>query len=271
MFKCQSCNGAFVYPLPSDDYLRNYYDTFHASLEDGGGYEIMEGRMAADFHSKIRIVKSCFPLRLPHLLDVGCGKGYFVKACIDAGIPAEGIDLSETAIEWATQSLGVPAVCGSIEEHIDAVGLFDAVTCWATIEHVTQPVETLKAIRKVLKPGGRLFLDTGIGHDYLDRMLPGFVQWYDPPQHLHVFSKQSVGIALSHAGFTLQSIDSCFERTLLRRVIRIVRGLFLASGMRLVAEMGFMSKSGPFHFTRFPVGNLMSVVAINTADTAESK
>jgi acetyltransferase-like isoleucine patch superfamily enzyme len=32
------------------------------------------------------------------LLDVDCGRGFFIKACVTSGIDAEGVDLSETAV-----------------------------------------------------------------------------------------------------------------------------------------------------------------------------
>jgi len=39
----------------------------------------------------------------------------------------------------------------------------------ATIEHLPDPIGMLRNIRDVLKPGGRIFVDTGIGADWLDR------------------------------------------------------------------------------------------------------
>ena len=46
---------------------------------------------------------------------------------------------------------------------IKTLGTFDVVTFWATIEHLPDPGAMLRHIFDILKPGGRLFLDTGIG------------------------------------------------------------------------------------------------------------
>ncbi|MGR3304141.1 MAG: class I SAM-dependent methyltransferase [Candidatus Scalindua sp.] len=179
---------------------------------EGGGYELVESRIQADLSAKIRRLCSFLPDTKVRILDVGCGKGFFVKACLDTGIQTMGIDLSDTAVAFAKNTLGVDAKCGRIEDLVGNIGLYDAVTFWTTIEHVRNPLRTLSSIRKVLKPGGLLFLDTGIGHDWLDRLLPGFVQWYDPPQHLFVFSLDSISILLPKAGFQFENIDPCFER-----------------------------------------------------------
>lgn len=261
MYRCVSCRTAFVSPVPTADALARFYDRYHLSDDAGGVYDAAEGRMQADFPAKVdRILKASggSPGRL---LDVGCGKGYFIKACTDRGINAEGIDLSETGVAHAVDQLRVKAIAGDLASRKQELGMFDSVAFWATIEHLPDPVAMLRDIRDVLKPGGRLFVDTGIGDDWLDRMLPGVAQWYDPPQHLFVFSLAGLKHALAAAGFDVDQVDTCFERSRFRKAIRMTRGTALATGMRLVAEMGRMRPQS-FQVTRFPLGNLMSAVAI---------
>ena len=262
MFQCNRCFLAFVDPMPSKQYLDDFYSRFHMELCEGGGYELIEDRMNADFLAKIAKVRLALPDKDSRLLDVGCGKGFFVKACLDSGIQASEIDLSDTAIEFAKTELGLDAIQGKIEDLYESIGTYDAVTLWATIEHLRDPVETLSAIKKVLKPGGLLFLDTGIGNDWLDILLPGCVQWYDPPQHLFVFSEESISILLSKVGFTVEDVDTCFERSKMRRYARMLRGILCATGLRVVAELTRTKHRGaPFQFTRFSLGNLISIVA----------
>lgn len=261
MFRCRECFLAFVYPTPLEAYLADFYSRFHMVLEQGGGYELLEDRMSADFPTKVETIQKNLASKTAKILDVGCGKGYFVKACVDQGINAEGIDLSDTAINYAKNILGVNARCGRIEDTENQIGAYDGITFWATIEHLPDPLKTLRAINTALKPGGLLFLDTGIGHDWLDRLLPGVNQWYDPPQHLFVFSEEAIRIALTRTGFEVEKVDTCFERTPVRRVARIVRGASAALGLRIITELTRTGGGGPFRFTRFPLGNLISVVA----------
>ena len=261
MFRCDSCSLSFVHPIPTDEFLCNFYSQYHNGLSVGGEYELVEDRMQADFNSKIAILKMSLTSESDKILDVGCGKGFFAKSCLDAGLQIEGIDLSDTAVDFANNKLSVKATCGKIEDLSDSIGPYDAVTFWATIEHLRDPLATLLAIKKVLKPNGILIMDTGIGNDWLDKLLPGFTQWYDPPQHLFVFSENAIISLLEKAGFTVKSIDTCFERTWARRIARILRGFLCAFGMRTVAELTRTKGKGPFLFTRFPLGNLMSIVA----------
>jgi SAM-dependent methyltransferase len=255
MYRCEACATAFVEPMPSSEFLAAFYARFHRELEAGGGYEQFEARMAADFPAKLARVAARLGARGGRVLDVGCGKGHFVRACLDAGLDAFGIDLSASAIEAARRA-GLPVACGRVEALGPVLGPFDAVTFWATIEHLPDPVGTLRAIRASLRPGGWLLLDSGAGDDWLDRLLPGFVQWYDPPQHLFVFSRRGLALALQSAGFELAALDPCFERSALRRVARTLRGFTAAAGLRAVSGAARL-RQGPFGFTRFQLGNLM--------------
>lgn len=257
MYRCAECGTAFVSPSPSPEQLKRFYAAFH---EQGTGwYDEVESRMQADFPIKRRLVQKFIP-KGGLLLDVGCGKGFFVKDCADNGLDAQGIDLSESGVQYAAQTLGVKATCGSLHDMKEGLGLFDAVTFWATIEHLPDPKEMLKDISSVLKPGGYLFLDTGIGDDWLDRLLPGAVQWYDPPQHLFVFSERGLRNSLQSAGFQVVHFDRCFERSRFRRTLRIGRNGAIAAGMRAVSVFGRL-RFGTFVFTRYPVGNLMMAIA----------
>lgn len=261
MYRCRTCATAFVAPLPDAESLEKFYSRYHMSPGEGGSYGEMEARMEADFPAKIELLRK-LPLHgTPRLLDVGCGRGYFVAAAAEAGFNVMGIDISDTAVRYATEALGVRAICGDITTVAGQFeGAFDVASFWATIEHVRNPLETLRAIRRVLRPNGWLLLDTGIGDDLLDRWLPGVTQWYDPPQHLFVFSEAGMRRALDETGFSVVKMDTCFERSALRRISRQVRNLSAALLLRAVAE-SLRVAAPPVAFTRFALGNLMSVVA----------
>lgn len=268
MHRCQACKSAFVDPMPDADTLARFYDAFHLTAADGGWYDATDDRMQLDFPAKIaRIRKATGPGPL-RLLDVGCGKGYFIKACVEAGgMEVVGVDLSASGVAFARNTLQVDARCGKVEGLKDELGTFDVITFWATIEHLPNPVQVLKNLEGLLRPGGHLFCDTGIGGDWLDRLLPGLAQWYDPPQHLFVFSTQGIIRAMEGAGFTVVDLDPCFERSWLRRILKVTRNGVLAAGFRAVAWSGRMGEGQPFAFTRYPVGNLMSIVAVKQGES----
>ena len=264
-WKCSNCFTAQVLPQPSPASLESYYDLYHLSEEAGGVYDEVEDRMKADFPTKVKMAITHAKSKTPRLLDVGCGKGFFVRAALDANIQAEGIDLSRSGIEYAVKTLRVPATTGRIQDH-KMKGWkesFDVVTLWATIEHLSDPLSVIHAIHDCLKPGGILLCDTGLGHIVWEKFLPGHSQWYDAPQHLFVFSENGLVRLLEQAGFSIIHSDTNFERSVMRRWVRWLRHFLLClAGWAFLGPL--LGKRGLHNMrqgAKWPLGRLISIVA----------
>lgn len=266
-YKCASCGTSQVLPQPSETELTAYYHQFHLSAEAGGVYAEFEDRVQADFADKCKYVeKHTTDDRKPlKLLDVGCGKGFFVKQALSQGLEAEGIDVSASAIDYARKQLRIRARQGCVEtfQHSNKENVFDVITFWATIEHIPNPLASLKAIHKLLKPGGHLFLDTGLGDLFWERFLAGHSQWYDAPQHLFVYSQKGLTILLKKAGFAIKEVDTNWERNRLRKYIKSLRHswLCLSSFVAARAVLGAGGFSKVKEEAKWPIGRLVSIVA----------
>jgi len=268
-WRCPECRTAHLHPQPSDEFLAQFYEQFHLPAAEGGLFEQFEERTAADFPAKAALVakhlgwSKGYAGPAPRVLDVGCGKGYFVRALAELGMAGEGIDLSAHAVaEGARQGIaGLRA--GRLEDQAQWVGQFDAVTAWATIEHLPDPRAFLQAIRQALKPGGLLFLDTGLGGDFVDDWAPGLIQWFDAPQHLFVHSRPGMEKLARELNFKIEKFDSNFERNLPRRWVKFVRNRLIALAGVGIFRLGL----GKAVYDRMrmeakmPFGSLMFVVA----------
>lgn len=132
------------------------------------------------------------------VLDVGCGVGNFIA--IDPK-KIVGVDIDEKAIKICKER-GFNA---TLDRKFSSsyCGLFDGVHCGATLEHVHNPVEFMKSLYAVLKPGGKLVLLTP------DILRWGFDFW-GVAYHWegHPFSKKSL-LALAHdTGFKNIKIEN---------------------------------------------------------------
>jgi 2-polyprenyl-3-methyl-5-hydroxy-6-metoxy-1,4-benzoquinol methylase len=95
------------------------------------------------------------------ILDVGCGTGYGSKILHGGNNNVHGIDVSQSAVNYAKSNYpGPDYVCCSAERLPFEDGYFDAVTAFEVIEHVSNPYDTLSEIHRVLKNGGSLFIST---------------------------------------------------------------------------------------------------------------
>jgi len=96
------------------------------------------------------------------VLDVGCAKGFLVKAFKDQGIEAWGVDVSEYALSSAPNDVGENLY--RVDLNKDALPFpdeyFDCVTFLGTIECLDDYSKILSEIRRVMQPGGGLYLRT---------------------------------------------------------------------------------------------------------------
>jgi 2-polyprenyl-3-methyl-5-hydroxy-6-metoxy-1,4-benzoquinol methylase len=97
------------------------------------------------------------------VLDIGCGPGYGSLRLAKAGFEVTGADIDPERIASARtrfvhESLGFRVLNGCDLKLAD--GSCDYVTSFETIEHVDDPAQFLRELRRVLKPGGLLFLST---------------------------------------------------------------------------------------------------------------
>lgn len=153
-----------------------------------------------DPNSEFRPLHEINPLRLDWIdrqiglagktvIDVGCGGGLLSEGMAARGAQVTGIDLSEKPLGVARLHLlesGLQVSYRQISAEAMAEenpGGFDAVTCLEMLEHVPDPISTIRACAKLVKPGGKAFFSTLnrnpkaylfaiIGAEYVLQMLP---------------------------------------------------------------------------------------------------
>ncbi len=129
-------------------------------------------------------------------LDFGCGLGGLVRYVREA----RGVDACGHDEGWAAERLretGVPLL--EREAFGMHEGAFDVVTAIEVVEHVERPVEVLRSIRSLLKPGGVLFLTTGNAAPHVDDIMAW--PYLIPEIHISLYLPRTLETALSISGF----------------------------------------------------------------------
>ncbi len=205
--RCIACGLVYVDPVPEPDPVKAHYD-------DEGYYAEWVSTQAAA-RSRLwdrRLGRVRRVLVAGRLLDVGCADGAFLEKAKTAGFEAVGTEISAAAARLA-RARGLEVREGTLESAAFPDASFDGVSMWHVLEHVPDPVGTLKEIRRILKPGGRLFLavpnleNAWFKFFYrLFRRRPerlfarGMKEW-----HLFHFTASTLSRALSAAGLEVEA------------------------------------------------------------------
>lgn len=94
------------------------------------------------------------------VLDVGCGPGRMVRASLDAGRPALGLDVSPAAVQIA-QTRGLPVVHGSIFDTVPGHGTWRSVLLLdGNIGIGGDPAALLARCAQIMHTTGHLLVET---------------------------------------------------------------------------------------------------------------
>ncbi len=134
------------------------------------------------------------------LLEVGCGNGQFLNKMRELGWEVAGVELDGQAIKIARERFGLRVHGSTLEEADFPDDTFDAITMDHVIEHIWDPIGTLKECCRVLKPNGRLVVLTPNIKSLAHRLFREAWLHLDPPRHLYLFSPYTLHNCAERAG-----------------------------------------------------------------------
>jgi len=146
------------------------------------------------------------------VLDFGCGSGRGTRLLDASGRQVVGLDISREALGRARQvdrkGVYVQAACDA-PLPFDS-NTFDAVYSAEVIEHLLDPRAMVSECRRVLKPGGILFLTTPY-HGLIKNLIvvaAAFERHFDPTgPHIRFFTANSLCRLLVSCGFAIRQIS----------------------------------------------------------------
>lgn len=232
--RCLRCSSAYLDPRPTPESIGRAYTSYYThdiGSEPGGPLGKVKLRLRYGFlnHTKgyrlspawragawaVRVlpqqrgqalkVVRLLPTRRAgmRVLDVGCGSGGFLDLMRWQGWDAQGLEPDQEAVDLARRR-GLDVMHGTVDRLTDyPAASFDAVTMSHVIEHLHDPVATLRACVRLLAPGGLMYIATP-NLDARGRAIFGR-HWIgiDAPRHLVLFTWDSLEDAARAAGLTV--------------------------------------------------------------------
>jgi SAM-dependent methyltransferase len=196
--RCHRCglvqvDPAEVDPRPATVYADDEYGFARSRLAD----ELIDGRSHA-----ARVLDELAPfLADGRLLDVGCGTGDFLIESRGRGWDVSGVEMSPDAVRVA-RGRGLAVTVGTLRDAQLPDAAFDCVVLLDVIEHLTDPLAEMREIRRVLRPGGIVVVETPNWRSLYRRLLRHRWAALQPRIHLLYFDESTLRRAL---------VEACFE------------------------------------------------------------
>lgn len=145
----------------------------------------------------------------PHVrvLDIGCGFGESLAYHRERGCEVWGVEADRNIARVASHH-GFDVHVGLFDPSLYEPEFFDYVTMDQVIEHIVDPIQTLRGVRTVLRPGGTAILTTpnasSLGARVFGRR---WINWHTP-YHLQFFTPGSLRRAAENAGLEVTSVKT---------------------------------------------------------------
>jgi SAM-dependent methyltransferase len=136
-------------------------------------------------------------IQIENVLDFGCGLGITVQLLRDKlGLNAIGVDLSADFVE--TEYLHRCDLTDLLRKYPE--GFFDAIYSIEVFEHLEHPGQILSMLGTLLKPGGKILINTGT-REYLNKY-DQELHYIDPLRrgHISIYSLKSLQVLAASIG-----------------------------------------------------------------------
>lgn len=206
VWECTACSLRFTQDVPDAASIGPYYQSedyiSHSNTSKGLVNRLYQLVRKRTLRSKRKRVQRETGIRQGTLLDVGSGTGAFLREMKEHGWDCTGLEPDAGARKVAKDLFGVE-LQGSTALFTLPEGHFQAITLWHVLEHVHDLHAYLDQLRKLLAPGGRIFIAVP-NYTAGDARVYG-AHWaaYDVPRHLYHFTPDAIRQLASQHGMEL--------------------------------------------------------------------
>jgi len=206
LVRCAACDLVYVTPTFDEAHYKTVYrSSEYQEIVRDLGIGSHEYRVQRFGRERVDLMARHLRPARPRVLDVGCSTGFVVEAARDRGWDAIGLDLNPSAVEYG-RSRGLDLRDVSLEDAGFEPASFDAVCLFDVLEHLLDPVRTLRACARLLRRDGILFLYVP-NYDSASRLLMGKdAHFIWPTHHLNYYTPITIRDLLDREGLSTEYV-----------------------------------------------------------------
>ena len=248
LLKCDVCTFIYAINIPNLERVNNdYKNSTFVSADDADD-------AALTYYNKIR--EKINIMNFDSALEIGAGSGSFIAKLKKLGFEKiTGVEPSISSIEFAKNEIKAHLINDVFETAKIEKNAYDLVCCFMTMEHVHDPLYTIKKSFEILKNDGKIILVTHNCEHLLHKFLGKKSPIIDV-EHLQLFSSKSIFQILDINNFTNIEIFNLKNKYNLKYWVSLLPLPYIIKKM-IIKILNFLG----FHNfkLRLDVGNIMIV------------
>jgi 2-polyprenyl-3-methyl-5-hydroxy-6-metoxy-1,4-benzoquinol methylase len=219
--KCRGCGLMYANPRKEADLveIESWPDDPNFDVEKAGAQRIEKERLQVrDLRSTREHLNRLYPSR-GRLVEIGSSFGYTLDAFRKHNWSVLGIEPDRWSGKYASEKMQIETIKSTLEAAKLPDEFADVVVMLHVIEHVPDPVGTLREIWRILKPGGHLILETPRYDTAMYWLLGRRERSLSCDGHIFFFTRETLRKAYTAAGFQLDRLDYTGRSLTLDRVV----------------------------------------------------
>ncbi len=203
--ECIECHCLIKSPFFDSKELSDLYAhyEFHEMI-----YEPNQGEIG-NIRARLERIQKITGLKKGKLLEVGCGRGFFLREAIKLGWEVEGLEFDGSSREHI-----LPEVKGKVkfiesESAFNSItrDVFDVICSYQVFEHLMNPSKSLQDWTLGLKPGGLMVIQTPHAQSWGAKIHKANWIGHQRKEHFILFSAKALRSMYQDCGLQVKRID----------------------------------------------------------------
>ena len=208
-WRCNKCSMVYMNPRMNLAATHSFYNSNVNKIYNETKFDKTSPSTEMDDqinYGNLKLLKQISGKENGMLLEIGSAKGFFLIKAKEAGFDVYGLELNQPNYEYSRNILGDCIMDVDLFDVKFEDNKFDVVYMRDVIEHIANPLEFLKEINRITKPGGVIFLETHNIDSWINRSAREnhtVIFGFEHPNH---WSPKTLSLALQKTGYQVINV-----------------------------------------------------------------